>query len=560
MLYAAQFGSSACAHLLLFLGLASKLTKAFDCGIDPLQLGIKNTPLDNGVPVNRGVQFKLPGNQILGLRLSTAWNNTFISNANNCRRGNNSYDNACQGAVGSTFDPVENEGWEPYLTSDWADIVAHVDDPPAGANVVRGVAATDLDDGPVIELPIAVWSNPSIDPVKGSSSPPSRSVFGIGPSSDFIRSLLNGSFVPSGFMGLYFGSRSLNCSEDGEMTIGGWDASRVDGSFVNYSMNSMPMNATCPLRVRVTGITLQNDVGSHPLITDGEAVSACVDPFQNAIGLTDALFAIWSNLTEHPTAENDPTFTEQTYPLANERLMDTLTIELEGGYATTISHCELVSLERGADLQGVGEYTVTNSSRIMASVSSGRSDLGTNFGVLLGGVFLSSTYLTIDYENNQFGLAPVRTRAGSSQAPSVNRVCSKDTSIPPVGNATLPTSSNHTGLADKKDDSGGGLSTDAKATIGGSVAGGVIAIAGVIIAFLAYKHAKSAEKARRQSEAEKMDIERARTESTYIGMSPMSRPGEFASPNIGLGVGLETQERKHSEGVELPKAALGESC
>jgi len=526
---------------------------AFDCNIEPLKLGITNTPLDNGVPVNRGIQFKLPGDQILGLRISTVWNNTFISNANNCRRNNESYNNACKGAVGSTFDPVENDGWKPYLTSDWEDIVAHVDDPPSGANVVRGVAKADLDDGPTIDLPVAVWSNPSVDPINEKVPSPSRSVFGIGPSSDLLRSLLNGSFVPSSFMGLYFGSRSLNCSQDGELTIGGWDSSRVRNPFVNYTMNAVGMNATCPLRVRVRAMTLNTlDQGSHDLITTGESIPACVDPFQNAIGLPNDLYTIWANVTQHP-----PDFGNQIYPLANEHLMETLDIELEGGYRTRIPHCELVSLQRGADVNGIGDYTVTNRSRIMASVSSGINDLGEDFGILLGGAFLANTYVRIDYENAVFGLSRAEGVQGNSQVNPLQKVCSKDTSIPTKANDTLADSSSPAALdAEKAGGNGGGLSTDAKATIGGSVAGGVIALIGVVIAYMAYKHAKKAEYARKQSEAEKMDLERARTMSTYVGMSP-----QIGGVSPGLkpmdGLAEAASGGKEVTAMGLPKAALG---
>ncbi|KIW07988.1 uncharacterized protein PV09_01887 [Verruconis gallopava] len=527
----------------LSLLLIPSSVEAYDCAIAPIQLGITNTPLDNGVPMNRGIQVKFPGDQILGLRLSAAWNNTFISNANNCRRDNSSYNNACVGAVGSTFNPVSNDGWTPYLQGDWEAIVGHVDDPPADANVIVGVASADFDDGPTIDLPIAVWSNPKIDPVSQKGSPPSRSVLGIGRSSDLIQSFLNQSFVPSGYMGLYFGSRSLNCSEDGLITIGGWDQSRVAGPFVNYTMNTIPMNSTCPLQVWVSAMNLNNDEGSHPLITGGQKVPACVDPFQSAIGVTDALYAIWANVTRHPTEPDGPAFTDQTYPLANERLMDTLDIELEGGYNTTISHCELISLQRGANFDDIGEYSVVNTSRIQASVSYGPTDLGDNFGILLGGVFLASTYLRIDYENNQFSLAP--SVVGGSPSPNVQKVCSKDISLPSKTNKTVPEASSSA----ESGNVATGLSADTKATIGGSVAGGVIGLMGVVITYLAYKHSKKVEKHRRESEAE---MKRIQTMSTYVGTSPVPKPEDASSPtHSGLGTGTSILASE-----ELPKPAL----
>jgi hypothetical protein len=543
----ARLGAIAHLHLPLVLVVTVIFVEAFDCGIDPVQLGIKNTPLHNGVPMSRGVQFKLPGNQILGLRFSTTWNNTFIANSNNCRRGNSSYNNACEGAIGSTFDPVENIGWTPYLQDDWEHIVGHLDKPPANTNVVRGVAEADFDNGPTVALPIAVWNNPSIDPTTEMGSSPSKSVFGIGSSSDLIKSFLNGNFVPSGFLGLYFGSRSLNCSEDGEMTIGGWDGARVAGPFVNYSMNAFAMNTTCPLRVRITSLKLNNDGGAFELISGDQGIEACVDPFQNAIGFTDALYAIWANVTQHPTEADGPPFTDQTYPLANEHLIDTIDIELEGGYSTTVSHCELVSLERGANLDNIGEYSVVNSSRIMAAISHGPTDLGTDFGVLLGGAFLARTYLRIDYENNQFGLAPAIS--GSSVSANVHKVCSRDTSVPNKTNDTIPTTSPKPA---SNSGAGAGLSTDTKATIGGSVAGAVIALVGVYITYKAYRHSQRADEARRKNDAEMLDIGRSRTFSTNSGMSPRPEASNAMSP----GTGRTDGEAPSVSPLKLPEARI----
>jgi hypothetical protein len=135
------------------------------------------------------------------------------------------------------------------------------------------------------------------------------------------------------------------------------------------------------------------------------------------------------------------------------------------------------------------------------------------------------------------------------------KVCSKDTSIPTKTNDTIADASSPAALDDKKDTGGGGLSADAKATIGGSVAGGVIALVGVAIAYMAYKHAKASENARKQSEAEKleMELERVRTMSTYVGMSPVPRAMDSFSPHVGS----ISEEGGSRSKMELPKAALG---
>jgi hypothetical protein len=194
-----------------------------------------------------------------------------------CQRGNSNVIQACQGASGSTFALGVYEGWNPLSDSFWAAKVQTVDSLPSGAISEKGIADVLFDDGPDVNLPIAVWNNPTMQLVYGVSSP-AKSVLGMGPKSDLLQTLLNASMIPSKFMGLFFGSRSLNRPVDGELLIGGWDKSRVNGSFVNYTIAAFPMSIGCPLRVKVKRVILSNDRGSHPMLDEGQTVLACIDP------------------------------------------------------------------------------------------------------------------------------------------------------------------------------------------------------------------------------------------------------------------------------------------
>ncbi|TID16795.1 aspartic-type endopeptidase [Venturia nashicola] len=132
------------------------------------------------------------------------------------------------------------------------------------------------------------------------------------------------------------------------------------------------------------------------------------------------MYRRWEDATEHPTYNATPPFTSQSYPDANEHLIGSLYIELEGGYNTTISHTELESVERGQKLDGLGEYAPLNNGRIMASVAHGPADYGTDFGMLRGGVFLASTYVFVDYESSsprdQYQKAVLQAYQDSSSA------------------------------------------------------------------------------------------------------------------------------------------------
>jgi hypothetical protein len=169
------------------------------------------------------------------------------------------------------------DGWKPLSDSFWAAKTQNVDPLPSGAIAKKGIASAQFDDGPRVDLPIAVWNNPAMQLVYGISNP-AKSVLGMGLKSDLLQSFLNASLIPSTFMGLFFGSRSLSKPVDGELFIGGWDQSRVQTPFVNYSINAFPMSIGCPLRVKVKKVALNNDRGTHQMLDEGRTVLACIDP------------------------------------------------------------------------------------------------------------------------------------------------------------------------------------------------------------------------------------------------------------------------------------------
>jgi hypothetical protein len=165
----------------------------------------------------------------------------------------------------------KHDGWKPLSDSIWAAETQNIDSLPSGAIAKKGIADARFDDGPHVDLPIAVWNNPAI-------LNPAKSVLGIGLKSDLLQSFLNAGVIPSKFMGLFFGSRSLHKPVNGDLWIGGWDQSRVQGLFINYTIAAFPMSIGCPLRVKVKKVALNNDRGTHHMLDEGQTVSACIDP------------------------------------------------------------------------------------------------------------------------------------------------------------------------------------------------------------------------------------------------------------------------------------------
>jgi len=269
--------------------------------------------------------------------------------------------------------------------------------PEDGAHSHQGYDNIVIGGKELAQVPIVTWSYVDEN---------IRSSLALGPNSTVMEGLANASAISGerAEIGLCYGSRSELNSSNGTLVFGGYDAGCVKDAFVEYDLFAVNTSEPCPLQVRMTHVVLTYQNGSKYSITDDEqgTVAACIDPIQNAFTFSRAMYYRWANLTHHPnTAPTDgsPPYTDQTYPLEAVEFMQDLTIELEGGYNVTIPHYELVSHERGSNAQGA--YDVINSTRIMAAVS-----LQNTLQLpVLGGVFLSQTYLRVDYNRQKFQLA-----------------------------------------------------------------------------------------------------------------------------------------------------------
>jgi hypothetical protein len=355
----------------------------------------------------------------------------------------------------TTFRAVTNNAWN----------VTSIDPSPNGAHVIRGYDLASF--GPNVSVPgfpFETWSH---------STSSNRSSLGLGINSSVISSFIGANVAPSPEVGLFYGSRSIQYPSDGEMVVGGYNSGLVNGSFSNFSLGSSYLDQPCLLQVLLKDVVVTTSNGTRTSIMPdpGARVPACVNPVENAFQFTPAMYKVWANLTQHPSnppPDGSKNFTDQTYPLANEALINELIITLEGGYQVTIPHFELVTLERGVNAQGL--YDVINSSRIQAAVTSN----GGRFSFpILGGVFLSQNYLKVDYSRKVFGLA--HASMGSVENSTVVSTCVEN-DVQPVQPSQPPqspsSSSSSTSLPD------GSLGTGAIAGIAvGSVAGFLLVIA-----------------------------------------------------------------------------------
>ena len=265
------------------------------------------------------------------------------------------------------------------------------------------------------------------------------------------------------------------------------------GQWCNFTIAAYPISIPCPLTVNVTGVILNNDKGSFPILNPGESIVGCVDFLQNAFTFPDFMFSRCANLTDHPGTNNSaqPPFDNRTYLASNEHLMQTLTVGLGGGFSATVPQYELVSPDRGSLLTDQGEYTIINNSRIMSAVTASMSDYGINFGILLGGVFSSGVYILVDYERGTFSTAAANLQPGASD---IRTICSLNMSLSISPNGTTGSNSSSKGSSD----SGLGTGTDIGIAFG--ALGALLAIIGTYFGWHQYVYSRN-EEIRRRSKA-----------------------------------------------------------
>lgn len=194
--------------LAVFFFLAD-LVQSYSCQIPPLVWPLKNGTFNDVEGVNKGVTCELPGNQVVGLRPTTCHNVSWIRDSKDCT-GNSTEIVVCEGESGSLFDPTVS-GFTREVDSVFGSRIPFIDPDPVNARVIKGEALAQFDPGPDISIPLVVWSE------NFGSQSPNKSFIAIGPESSILQRLLDGAYIPSKVLGIFYGSRSVSNPTDGEL-------------------------------------------------------------------------------------------------------------------------------------------------------------------------------------------------------------------------------------------------------------------------------------------------------------------------------------------------------
>ncbi|KAK3622056.1 hypothetical protein LTR56_022428 [Elasticomyces elasticus] len=378
-------------------------------------------------------------NQIFALRPYTALNNTRVNNVADCGSVSN---DTCIGGQGGVFSSQASSSYSVSIKGNWNGSEVDEED-STGSYVYFNDKVSFLSAASVYGFPVVM----------------ERSISGlpIGSNSSFLLAAVKGGVAPSQVVGLWPGSRSL-AAVDGLMVVGGYDTSRVAGNFTTFPISDASSRLPCPLQVNVTGLTF----AGWSLLNDSDTMTACVEPYKQKFVFTPAI----ANYFAQITGQNSTAIKGMGYNSTNPPLGE-LVVTLSNGYTTTISNSELFALRRGSDQYG--RYAITNASVVEAGISDNRDEAESTQTPTLGGLFLTFNYLIIDYESDEFRMAPAVTSSQDTEA-SLETLCTPTPTPlapPPASPTPAPKHSTNTG-----------------AIVGGVVAGVVVLIVAAVALFL----------------------------------------------------------------------------
>ncbi|KAL8669108.1 MAG: hypothetical protein Q9168_006289 [Polycauliona sp. 1 TL-2023] len=438
-----------------------------DCSVAPLSLSWSNITVSaDGVAVTRGIELGIgTPNQIFSLRPSTTVNNTRIANTLDCGAKSKT---SCIGGKGGVFDSSKSSTFVVSLKNRWNGSAGDSES-ATGAYVYFNDVIDFQANGTVLGYPLVQDSDLT------SGSDPGLP---LGQNSSFLAAVTQAKVAPSSVWGLDAGDRSLS-PRDGNLVVGGYDASRMAQNLTTFPIGTWTNQQPCPLQVRVKQVGYGMDgilYSLTPRKFDG--ISACIEPQQQRFTLLPSMVQLFASITNYNSSDADLAFS------ADARPTGVLRITLDNGYTTTIANDHLFTPQRGSDENG--QYVVKNASLLETGIAYNVDDADADVQLILGGLYLTYNYLVVDYENNQFQMAPtVRGDQGSN--PQIVTVCK-------------PTPST-TGPETPEPDTSGAKGASRAAAIGGGTVGGVVGVA--VIAAACYFLVRKRRRRRQQENEQK---------------------------------------------------------
>jgi hypothetical protein len=218
-----------------------------------------------------GVQISI-GSQQLCVVPSTHVNNTVITETEICTDDNTSDLAQCISRRGGTFDFRQADSH--YNNISIQSLVpdpawSSLNPPFSGA----GNATIQFSSGITLpDFPIALAS-------EGQHF--STNQLGLANDSVLLHSFASAGLSPALAFGLFAGSQSVAHPRDGQIVLGGYDSSLIDGPFTNYSINSSTQASdhACSLQVDVLKVSLRRpNLTDVEIQSEGYTMTYCIQP------------------------------------------------------------------------------------------------------------------------------------------------------------------------------------------------------------------------------------------------------------------------------------------
>ncbi|KAK3322798.1 hypothetical protein B0H66DRAFT_214986 [Apodospora peruviana] len=346
--------------------------------------------------------------QRLCLVPSTVINSTLVSQQSLCEVSQTLEGNKCEALRGGFFNENSSTTWSDVSLKDYNDTRSNPTwehfNPPGFTKV-----GYDRIVFPNTNTNVALYGAGIALNQYGNNS--NAGMIGLGKNSVFLDDAVHQSRAGSKSWSLDAGSQSLVKPRNGELVIGGYNAARTDGSFSWAYVSDMAGDRPCPLRTKITGMTITMGNGDIiPIMSAAEVVEACIEPYDNLFRFTPGMLLNWKQITKfdekfldvytRETANNNLSFTELGLPYNSTQVGDwSLSVTLDSGYKTTLPAYELQRPLLGFDNLGNKDAVPGVTNLQILNVPTGEGEVPT-----LGKIFLSRSYLSVDYETNQFGL------------------------------------------------------------------------------------------------------------------------------------------------------------
>ncbi|KAK0732179.1 aspartic peptidase domain-containing protein [Lasiosphaeris hirsuta] len=382
---------------------------ASDCSNSTFAIPLRNCTFASGV-VSWGnmVEVGTPP-QRLCLVPSTVINSTLVSQESLCMVSNTLEPHKCEGLRGGFFNENSSSTWTGVSLSAFNDtrsnpIWEHFNAP--------GFTQVGYD---TINFPnenVALYGAGIALNQYGNDS--NAGMIGLGKDSVFLADAVRQGRAGSKGWSLDAGSQSVAKPRDGELVVGGYNAGRTDGSFSWSNVSDMRGDRPCPLRTKIThmSVTLANGE-SVPIMSNAEVVDACIEPYDNLFRFTPGMLLNWKSITGFNESldvyssegARNMSFNEYGLSYDSSRVDDwSLAITLDNGYKTTVPAHELQRPLLGFDNVGNRRAVPGVTNMQILNEPTGDGEVPT-----LGKIFLSRSYLGVDYDNGRFGLAQAAT-------------------------------------------------------------------------------------------------------------------------------------------------------